>query len=120
MKKTSLAFAAAVAATCLTAHADPKWTASGWRVLDVPSTRAPAEVRAELEQFKKGPNPWSASYNPLASFKSSRTSAEAQAEYVANREAVAAMNGEDSGAAYLAAAKPAPVSLLAGQPKAAQ
>jgi hypothetical protein len=47
------------------------------------------------------------SYNPLKSFTSKRSRAEAQAEYVASRDAVTAITAEDSGAAYLAAHKPA-------------
>jgi hypothetical protein len=46
---------------------------------------------------------WSTQYNPLANFRSTRTRAEVQAEYIASRNAVAAMNSEDSGSAYLAA-----------------
>jgi hypothetical protein len=67
------------------------------------STRTRAEVLAELGQFKKsGVNPWSNRYNQLAGFNSSKTRAQVQAEYVAARNEVAAMSGEDSGSAYLA------------------
>ena len=121
MKKLTLAIVvAASVGTCMAAQAAPKWADSGWRVHDVPSTRSSAEVRAELDQFKKGPNPWASSYNPLASFKSSKSRDQVQAEFIANRNAVAAMNGEDSGAAYLAAQKPVVAPLLAGQPVNAQ
>jgi hypothetical protein len=62
-----------------------------------------AEVQAELFQYKKaGVNPWSMSYNQLAQFKSATSREQVQAEYRADREAVAALNGEDSGSAYLA------------------
>jgi hypothetical protein len=119
MKKPTLAIAAALLAAA-GVHAEPKWTDSSWRVHDVPSTRPAAEVRAELDQFKKGPNPWASSYNPLAGFKSTKSSEQVQAEYISNRDAVAAMNGEDSGAAYLASRRPAATPLLAGQPANAQ
>jgi hypothetical protein len=67
------------------------------------STRTRAEVQAELAQYKQaGVNPWSTSYNQLTGFHSTRTRAEVQAEYRAERDQVAAMNGEDSGSAYLA------------------
>ncbi|MGJ0223515.1 hypothetical protein ACQUZK_08955 [Streptococcus pyogenes] len=62
-----------------------------------------AEVRAEMEAFKKsGVNPWSIRYNPTHDFRSARTRAEVTAEYIRERDAVAAMNGEDSGSRYLA------------------
>lgn len=61
-----------------------------------------AEVRAELYAYKKaGINPWSRQYNPLRFFKSTTSRAEVTTEYIANRTAVAAMNGEDSGSRYL-------------------
>lgn len=67
------------------------------------SVKTRAEVQAELGQFKKaGTSPWSTQYNPLAQFKSARSSAEVRAEYVAARTEVAALNAEDSGSAYLA------------------
>src|SRR5215207_4429851 len=67
------------------------------------STRTRAEVQSELAQYKKaGVNPWSISYNQLASFHSARSRDEVQAEYRAARDQVAAMNAEDSGSAYLA------------------
>jgi len=66
------------------------------------STRDRAEVLAELAQFKKsGVNPWAMSYNPPL-LPSTRTRAEVQAEYIASRDEVAALTGEDSGSAYLA------------------
>lgn len=69
------------------------------------SVKTRAEVQAELSQFKKaGVNPWSTQYNPLAYFKSARSAAEVRAEYLGARHEVAALNGEDSGSAYLARA----------------
>lgn len=62
-----------------------------------------AEVRADLEAFKKsGVNPWSIRYDPIRNFRSGKTRAEVTAEYIRERDAVAAMNGEDSGSRYLA------------------
>jgi hypothetical protein len=68
----------------------------------VVSTKSRAEVQAELLAYKKaGVNPWSTSYNQLANFKSSTSRQEVVAEYLAWRDEVAALNGEDSGSAYL-------------------
>ena len=68
------------------------------------SNKSRAEVRAELDAYKKsGVNPWARSYNPLAQFKSTKTQEQVAAEYIANRDAVSALNGEDSGSAFLAA-----------------
>jgi hypothetical protein len=115
-----LACVAAVAAVAAQAQ-QPLWTADGWRVHDVPSVRSAAEVRTELDQAKKGPNPWASSFNPLASFQSTKTRAQVQAEYIAGRDAVAAFNSEDSGSAYLAAHQAVrPATQLAGQPANAQ
>ena len=85
--------------------------------------RTRAEVQAELAQFKQaGVNPWSISYNKLAGFQSTRTRAQVQAEYVAERNQVAALNAEDSGSAYLAqaAASRKVGTTLAGTPVNAQ
>ncbi len=63
-----------------------------------------SEVQAQLQQYKgSGVNPWATSYNPIAGFHSARTRAEVTAEYIAARDEVAALNGEDSGASWLAA-----------------
>lgn len=68
------------------------------------SNKTRAEVRAELDAYKKaGVNPWARSYNPLAQFKSTKTPEQVTAEYIANRNAANALNGEDSGSAFLAA-----------------
>lgn len=84
------------------------------------SSRAPDEVRSELRAFKKsGVNPWSMAYNPLAQFKSVKTRAQVTAEYTENREAVAELNGEDSGSMYLAetAAAARRAARMAGSPE---
>lgn len=70
---------------------------------DFVSTKTRAEVQADLAAFKKaGVNPWSTQYNPLRSFASTASRQEVTAAYIAARDEVAALNGEDSGAAYLA------------------
>jgi len=62
-----------------------------------------AEVQAELAQFKAaGVNPWSIRYNHLAGFASTKSRLEVASDYIANRDSVSALNGEDSGSAYLA------------------
>lgn len=72
------------------------------------STLTRAEVIADLQQFRRsGTNPWADAYNPIPAFQGSRSRAEVRAEYIAARNAVAAFNGEDSGSAYLAQARPA-------------
>jgi hypothetical protein len=68
----------------------------------VVSTKSRAEVQAELTAYKQsGVNPWSTWYDQLSGFKSTATRAEVVAEYIAARDEVAAINGEDSGSAYL-------------------
>ena len=76
-----------------------------------------AEVQAELASYKKtGVNPWSISYNPLAKFQSATTRAQVTAAYIADRDQVAALTGEDSGSAFLTASAPRRVrSALAGE-----
>ena len=70
---------------------------------DFVSTRSRAEVQAELFAYKKaGVNPWSLSYNQLAGFKSVTSRDQVVADYIASRDVVAAINGEDSGSAYFA------------------
>jgi Domain of unknown function (DUF4148) len=67
------------------------------------STKSRTQVQAELVDFnRQGVNPWSTSYNPLASFKSTKTRDQVTAEYVADRDQVAAMSGEDGGSLAMA------------------
>ena len=83
------------------------------------SAKSRADVQAELAQYKQaGVNPWSMSYNPLRSFKSTASREAVTAEYVAARDTVAAFTGEDSGAAFLAQAgnRVPAATTLAGQP----
>ena len=63
-----------------------------------------AEVQAQLQQYRSaGANPWSTSYNQLAGLHSATTRAEVTAQFLQDRDEVAARTGEDSGASWLAA-----------------
>jgi hypothetical protein len=87
------------------------------------STKTRAEVQADLSAYKQaGINPWSTSYNPLRSFTSTLSRQQVVADYVAARDQVAAINGEDSGSAYFAQGGKRLTStpVLAGQPVNAQ
>jgi hypothetical protein len=66
------------------------------------STAERAQVQAGVAQARTVANPWSIAYNPLATFSSSRTREEVRAEYMASRDEVAPLTGEDSGAFALA------------------
>ena len=82
-------------------------------------SKSRVEVQAELAQYKAaGVNPWSTQYNPLKQFRSAKTREQVVAEYVGARDEVAALNGEDSGSAYLAQApvhRVAPSATLAAR-----
>lgn len=85
-------------------------------------SKSVAEVRAELDAYKKsGVNPWSTSYNPLKGFQSATTREAVTADYLAARNEVRALSGEDSGSSYLAQHRAIGVSsTLAGTPANAQ
>jgi hypothetical protein len=118
MKSSRLALVAAFATVAaFGAHADE--ADGSQNVVQFHGAKTRAEVRAEFDQYRQaGVNPWSTSYNPLKSFRSAKSRDQVQAEYLASRDAVAAMNGEDSGSAYLAATQQAETASrqLAGQP----
>jgi hypothetical protein len=121
MNRKSLVLAAIVSVAGFAAHAEtPDVTGQFAQGATAQVTRT--QVQADLTQYRQaGVNPWSTSYNPLKGFRSVRSRAEVQAEYIASRDAVSAMTAEDSGSAYLAAHKPATVNQqLAGQPFNAQ
>lgn len=123
MNRSTLLIAAALSLSSLSAFADDADLTGQYANTVAPAATTRAQVEAQLAAFRKaGPNPWSTSYNPLASFKSEKTRAQVEAEYLASRNAVAAMTAEDSGSAYLAAHKPAADGSrqLAGQPVNAQ
>ena len=82
-----------------------------------------AEVNAELAAYRAaGVNPWSTSYQPLKYFKSATTREAVVADYLASRNEVNALTGEDSGSAYLAQARGNGLreTTLAGTPARAQ
>ncbi|MCD6078926.1 MAG: hypothetical protein K0R89_2870 [Ramlibacter sp.] len=122
MNRKSLVFAAiAVSVAGFAAHAETP-DVSGQFAQGAATQVTRTQVQADLNQYRQaGVNPWSTSYNPLKGFRSERSRAEVQAEYIASRDAVSAMTAEDSGSAYLAAHKPGTVNQqLAGQPTNAQ
>ena len=70
------------------------------------STLTRAQVIEELQAFRAaGQNPWADDYNPVAQIASSITRAQAQAGYIAERDAVNAYAAEDSGSMYIARMK---------------
>ncbi len=81
-------------------------------------SRTRAEVQAELQQYQQqGVNPWAQGYNPLQSFHSGTTRAQVTAEFLADRDEVAAGNSEDGGASWRAARAPLSAHpVLAGNP----
>ncbi len=107
--RTLIAAAALSLAAIGVAQADEYYGSD--RATAVQSGTTRTAVRNELAQFKKaGVNPWSTSYNPLGGFQSTKTRAQVTSEYLADRDAVAAMGSEDSGSLRLAQRKaPAPV-----------
>jgi hypothetical protein len=67
------------------------------------STMTREQVQADLQQYRQsGSNPYADGYDQLREFRSARTRAEVTAEYIASRDMVSALTGEDSGARYLA------------------
>jgi len=121
MNSTRLVIAAAALATAaFGAMADE--ADGSQNVLDFHGSKTRAEVQAELGAYKKaGVNPWAIAYNPLTQFRSSKTRAQVQGEYIANRDAVAALNAEDSGSAYLAQHQVTNATrMLASQPGSAE
>jgi hypothetical protein len=84
------------------------------------SSLSRAEVLADLQQYRAaGVNPWATSYNPLRGFKSVVTRAEVVAGYIASRDEVRALNGEDGGSQTLAQ-RQLPVSAPAALASVAQ
>lgn len=67
------------------------------------STRTRAEVMAELQEARKSRiDPYADEYNPVHHMRSERTREEVTREYLASRDMVSALNGEDSGSVYFA------------------
>ena len=100
------------------------WATSYNPLKSFQSTRTRDDVNADLAAYQKsGVNPWATSYNPLASFQSTKTRAEVTADYLASRDEVNALTGEDSGSAYLAHLHTPAMAMhthLAGTPANAQ
>ena len=120
MNRSSLVIAA-LSLAAFTAHAEDADPSGQFAATSGKSTRA--QVQAELAAYKQaGVNHWSTSYNPLKSLGSTLSRNEVRAQYIGSRDAVAAMTGEDSGSAFLAARPAAAqdVRHLAGHPVNAQ
>jgi hypothetical protein len=81
--------------------------------------RTRAEVQAELQEYRaSGVDLWADNYNPVAGLQSNKTRAQVKAEYIAERDKVAAFGGEDSGSAWMAhAARPSQDIQMAGDPQ---
>lgn len=86
------------------------------------STRTRADVQAELmgqrAMVTAAASEWTLQNNHLSPAGSGYTSAQAQAEYKAARQEVAAMTSEDSGSSYIArqAGRTASGTIMAGDP----
>jgi K+-transporting ATPase c subunit len=82
------------------------------------STRTRAEVQAELQEFRaSGVDPWADNYSQQLRATSEKSRAEVRAEYLAERDKVAAFTGEDSGSVWLARVTPTgPQIQMAGEP----
>ena len=123
MNRNRFALAAALTLAAFAAQADDM-APTGQFAASVAAPTTRAEVQAQFADYRQaGVNPWSTSYNPLKSFRSQTSREQVTAEYLASRNTVAAMTGEDSGSAFLAAHQPGGDAsrLLAGQPtRAAQ
>jgi hypothetical protein len=119
--KLSHLFVAALSLAAATVYADEA-DPSNQYAIQAPGTQTRAAVAQQFQQYRaEGVNPWSNWYNPLKTFRGERTRAEVRAEYIRDRAAVAGMNAEDSGSAWLATHKPAaPGSQVAGEPVKAQ
>jgi hypothetical protein len=121
MNRKSLALATVLSLAGFAVQAETP-DLSGQFAQGTPTTTTRAQVQADLNQSRQaGVSPWSISYNPLNGFRSERSRAEVQAEFIASRNAVAAMTSEDSGSAFLAARQPSTAAAqFAGQPVNAQ
>ena len=71
------------------------------------STKTRADVRAEFlnDPMRPGASEWAMQYNQPTVFKGTLTPEEVRAAYLADRDEVNALNGEDSGSNYLASYK---------------
>lgn len=118
MKATKFLLAASLAAASLGAMANDQEGSPKPENFQPELSRA--QVQSDLAAYKQaGVNPWSTSYNQLRQFTGGRSRAEVRAEYLAARDQVAALTGEDSGSSYLAhsARRVDAGTNLAGQPR---
>jgi len=73
--------------------------ATGGTIFKATMTRD--QVRAELEQHRKaGVDTFADGYNQLDAFRSTLTRAEVRSDFMAARDMVSALNGEDGGSGY--------------------
>ena len=87
------------------------------------STASRAQVQSELAQYRRdGIDTTSYEYNPLSQFKSSETRAQVSRDYIANRDEVAAQDGEGLGVETFGRnmRKQDGTRVAAGQPASAQ
>ncbi|NUO71461.1 MAG: DUF4148 domain-containing protein [Frateuria sp.] len=102
MKATKIVLAA-LSLSALTAFADDMDAAGQFAASTAAAPATRTAVQAQYTEYRNaGVNPWSTSYNPLKSFRSEKTRQQVTSEYLASRDAVNAMTGEDSGSAFLA------------------
>lgn len=123
MNRSALALAAVLSTIGFAAQAESPDPAGQY----APAVTQQQAVQAERAQSThvaapgNSANPWSTRFNQLDGFRSERSRADVTADFIASRDRVAAFTGEDSGAAYLAAHKPAYAgATVAGQPVNAQ
>lgn len=103
MNRTALTLAAVLSVAAVAAHAEDA-DPSGQFAATIAPQATRAQVVAQYNEFRaSGVNPWSTSYNQLTGFKGRKTREQVRADYLASRDAVAAMTGEDSGSAFLSA-----------------
>lgn len=101
MNRKSIAIVIAAAATAFAGGAFAE--SYDAQQVNFTSTKTRAEVQAELAAFQRaGVNPWSIQYNPVRYVQGTKARAQVVNEYLAARDQVNALTGEDSGSAYLA------------------
>jgi hypothetical protein len=121
MNRSALALAAVLSVAAFAAQADDADPSGQFANSVAPTQVTRTQVQADFAKSRTQANPWSTSYNPLASFKSQKSRAQVQGEFLASRNTVAAMTAEDSGSAYLAARPVVDATRqFAGQPVNAQ
>jgi hypothetical protein len=82
------------------------------------SSRTRAEVQAELQEYRaSGVDLWADNYSPVAGLQSDKSREQVKAEYIAERDKVAAFTSEDSGSTWMARAhQPNQDIQMAGDP----